>query len=74
MEIISENYQLVYHHAENVRFIGILTYPKTLSEVFGHIKLHKKKSINIYFFYLLIKVIRGVRFSSTPLVKEPCLT
>jgi hypothetical protein len=26
--IISENYQLVYHHAEKLRFIGILAYPK----------------------------------------------
>ena len=28
VEIITENYQLVYYHAKNVRFIGILAYPK----------------------------------------------
>ena len=26
--IIAENYHLVYHHAEKLRFIGILAYPK----------------------------------------------
>ena len=28
-EIMTRNYQLVYHVAENVGIIGILTYPKT---------------------------------------------
>ena len=27
-ELSSENYHLVYHHAEKLRFIGILAYPK----------------------------------------------
>ena len=26
-ELSSENYDLVYHHAEKLRFIGILAYP-----------------------------------------------
>ena len=29
-EIMTKNYELVYHVAENVGFIGILTYPKTI--------------------------------------------
>ena len=29
-ELSSENYDLVYHHAEKLRFIGILAYPKML--------------------------------------------
>ena len=33
-EINTENYQLVINHAENVRFIGILAYPKTLTVLF----------------------------------------
>ena len=28
VEIMSENYDLSYYHAKNVRFIGILAYPK----------------------------------------------
>ena len=28
----SENYDLVYHHAEKWRFIGILAYPKILDD------------------------------------------
>ena len=32
-EIISENYPLVYYHAKNVRFIGILAYPKSNMQV-----------------------------------------
>ena len=28
-ELSSWNYDLVYHHAEKLRFIGILAYPKT---------------------------------------------
>ena len=31
VEIMSENYQLVYYHAKNVRYIGILAYPKILN-------------------------------------------
>ena len=27
-ELSYENYDLVYHHAEKLRFIGILAYPK----------------------------------------------
>ena len=27
-ELSSENYDLVYHYAEKLRFIGILAYPK----------------------------------------------
>ena len=33
-ELSSENYYLVYHHAENLRFIGILAYPKIEFESF----------------------------------------
>ena len=29
-ELSSENYDLVYHHAEKLRFIGILAYLKTM--------------------------------------------
>ena len=29
-ELSSENYDLVYHHAEKLRFIGILAYPKKM--------------------------------------------
>ena len=27
-ELSSDNYHLIYHHAEKLRFIGILPYPK----------------------------------------------
>jgi hypothetical protein len=39
--LYSENYHLVYHHAEKLRFIGILAYPKML------IDLKKEKNINV---------------------------
>ena len=29
-EIITENYRIVFNHAENVRFIEILAYPKSI--------------------------------------------
>jgi hypothetical protein len=31
-ELSSENYHLVYHHAEKLRFIGILAYPKIIKK------------------------------------------
>ena len=43
-EIISGNYQLVYYHAKNVRFIGILAYPKSNLQV-AAINIKKKKIV-----------------------------
>ena len=39
VEIMSENYQLVYYHAKNVRFIGILAYPKKMFSSDDFIKI-----------------------------------
>ena len=36
---MTENYQLVYYDAENVRFIGILPYPKMLSMITINVKI-----------------------------------
>ena len=32
VKTMSENYQLVYYHAKNVRFNGILAYPKRICQ------------------------------------------
>ena len=43
--VIIENYQLVYYDAENVRFIGILAYPKMLSMIIINVKILLKVDI-----------------------------
>ena len=44
LRIISGNYHLVYHHAEKLRFIGILAYPKIKDFV---INLYKCRITNV---------------------------
>ena len=40
-ELLSQNYDLVYHHAEKLRLIGILAYPKILVHLNKAIKYYK---------------------------------
>ena len=52
-EVITENYELVYHDAKNVRFIGILAYPKSVDELAVYemyCNLNVYQCIEIYIF------------------------
>ena len=40
--------------------IGLFVLENSLSQIFGRIKLHKKVSIIIYFFYIRINIINAI--------------
>ena len=54
---MSENYQLVYHSRRNVRFIGILAYPKRKT-IFSLSKAIKSQSLHKAVFALQSKIIK----------------
>ena len=45
--IMSGNYDLVYHHAEKLRFIGILAYPKISTCIICGDKMFDKMLISV---------------------------
>ena len=58
MGIISENYDLVYYHAEKLRFIGILAYPKTAARL-EHVSFCTHENVNGFVWFVTAAMFLG---------------